>query len=60
MLGLRLDRPLPLGARELAVLDTGQVERLESAGMLITEAGTIVLTERGRFVANDVIASILL
>jgi oxygen-independent coproporphyrinogen-3 oxidase len=60
MLGLRLDRPLPLGARELAVLDPGQVERLESAGMLVTGAGTIVLTERGRFVANDVIASILL
>jgi len=42
------------------VLDPGQVERLESAGMLVTGAGTIVLTERGRFVANDVIASILL
>jgi oxygen-independent coproporphyrinogen III oxidase len=60
MLGLRLDRPLRLGPRERAVLDERAIARLEAAGTMTTAAGTISLTERGRFVANDVIASILL
>jgi oxygen-independent coproporphyrinogen-3 oxidase len=59
MLGLRLDRPLALGADELAVLDAAAAERLGRAGLLTMTGDTIALTERGRFVANDVIASIL-
>jgi putative oxygen-independent coproporphyrinogen III oxidase len=58
MLGLRLDRPLMLnGLAEQ--LDQGEVDRLERAGLLSKGDGTLVLSERGRFVANSVIASIL-
>jgi oxygen-independent coproporphyrinogen-3 oxidase len=58
MLGLRLDRPLPL--RDLTgLLDRERLERLEHAGLVTTAAGTISLSERGRFVANDVVSTIL-
>ena len=58
MLGLRLDRPLVVNG--LAdQLDPEQVDRLERAGLLSKGDGTLVLSERGRFVANSVIATIL-
>jgi oxygen-independent coproporphyrinogen III oxidase len=58
MLGLRLDRPLVVNG--LAdQLDPEQVDRLERAGLLSKGDGTLVLSERGRYVANSVIATIL-
>ena len=58
MLGLRLDRPLELGGVEDA-LDRPAAERLASAGLVELQDGTIRLSERGRYVANSVLASIL-
>jgi len=58
MLGLRLDRPLELGGVEDA-LDRPEAERLAEAGLVELHAGTIQLSERGRYVANSVLASIL-
>jgi len=58
MLGLRLDRPLVVnGLADQLVPE--QVDRLERAGLLSKGDGTLVLSERGRFVANSVIATIL-
>ncbi|HET7171229.1 MAG TPA: radical SAM family heme chaperone HemW [Gaiellales bacterium] len=58
MLGLRLDVPLELNG--LAVLvDDEACERMAAAGMLVREDGSLALTERGRFLANDVVASVL-
>jgi oxygen-independent coproporphyrinogen-3 oxidase len=58
MLGLRLDRPLPLAGLE-DVLDADQLERMRSAGLVEAGDGAIALSERGRFLANDVVATIL-
>jgi oxygen-independent coproporphyrinogen-3 oxidase len=58
MLGLRLDRPLVLGDLE-AALDRPEAERLAVAGLVELQDGTIRLSERGRYVANSVLASIL-
>jgi len=58
MLGLRLDRPLRLAGLE-DVLDADQLERMRTAGLLETGDGAITLSERGRFMANDVVATIL-
>jgi oxygen-independent coproporphyrinogen-3 oxidase len=58
MLGLRLDRPLELGGVEDA-LDRPAAERLASAGLVELQDGTIRLSERGRYMANSVLASIL-
>jgi putative oxygen-independent coproporphyrinogen III oxidase len=58
MLGLRLDRPLPVnGARRL--LDPAAVDRLSRAGMLIDDGEALQLSERGRFLADEVVAAIL-
>jgi oxygen-independent coproporphyrinogen-3 oxidase len=58
MLGLRLDRPLRLdGLDEL--LDDSACARLAAAGLVARSAETIELTDRGRFLANDVVASVL-
>ena len=58
MLGLRLDTPLELNG--LAVLvDDGACARLAAAGMLDRRDGSMALTDRGRFLANDVVASVL-
>ncbi|MGH3074228.1 MAG: hypothetical protein ACRDQC_04855, partial [Gaiellales bacterium] len=58
MLGLRLDRPLELNGLA-AFVDDDACERLDAAGMLHRSGDTLALTERGRFLANDVVASVL-
>src|SRR5204863_7301643 len=58
MLGLRLDTPLELNGLA-ALVDDGACDRLAAAGMLDRRGGTLVMTERGRFLANDVVASVL-
>jgi oxygen-independent coproporphyrinogen-3 oxidase len=58
MLGLRLDTPLELNGLATLV-DDDACERLAAAGMLVRENGSLVLSERGRFLANDVVASVL-
>jgi len=58
MLGLRLDVPLELNGLA-ALLDDAACDRLAAAGMLVHEDGVLALTERGRFLANDVVASVL-
>jgi oxygen-independent coproporphyrinogen III oxidase len=58
MLGLRLDRPFDLDGVEDA-LDRPAAERLADAGLLELQNGTIRLSDRGRFVANSVLATIL-
>jgi oxygen-independent coproporphyrinogen-3 oxidase len=58
MLGLRLDRPLSLAGLE-PLLDRRELRRLEAAGMLAVEDDAMSLSERGRFMANDVVSSIL-
>ena len=58
MLGLRLDRPLPVnGARPL--LDPAAVERLSREGMLVDDGELLQLSDRGRFLADEVVATIL-
>jgi oxygen-independent coproporphyrinogen-3 oxidase len=58
MLGLRLDRPLPLdGIRE--VVDELQLARLAEQGLLVADEGRIALTDRGRFVGGAVTARLL-
>jgi oxygen-independent coproporphyrinogen-3 oxidase len=58
MLGLRLDVPLELNGLA-ALVDDAACERLADAGMLVHGDGALALTERGRFLANDVVASVL-
>jgi len=58
MLGLRLDMPLRLNGLA-ALVDEAACDRLAAAGMLVRGDGSLVLTERGRFLANDVVASVL-
>jgi oxygen-independent coproporphyrinogen-3 oxidase len=58
MLGLRLDTPLELNGLATLV-DDGACDRLAAAGMLRRRDGTLALTDRGRFLANDVVASVL-
>jgi len=58
MLGLRLDVPLELNGLA-ALVDDAACERLADAGMLVRCDGALTLTERGRFLANDVVASVL-
>ena len=58
MLGLRLDRPLPVD--DLAgVIDAAELERMRRAGLVAVSGSTISLSERGRFMANDVVSTIL-
>jgi oxygen-independent coproporphyrinogen-3 oxidase len=58
MLGLRLDVPLRLNGLA-ALLDEDACDRLAAAGMLRRNNGSLELTECGRFLANDVVASVL-
>ena len=58
MLGLRLDRPLAVD--DLAdVIDADELERMRRAGLVNVAGSTISLSERGRFMANDVVSTIL-
>ncbi|HEU0195148.1 MAG TPA: radical SAM family heme chaperone HemW [Gaiellales bacterium] len=58
MLGLRLDRPLPLNG-DRPLLDPAAVERLSRDGMIVDDGEALQLSERGRFLADEVVASIL-
>ncbi len=58
MLGLRLDEPLAVSELEGRV-DLGQLERLEALGLAEHRAGTVTLTRRGRFLGDDVTATLL-
>ena len=58
MLGLRLDRPLPLDDVG-EILDVGAAARLEQGGLLVTGDRHIALTDRGRFVGGAVTARLL-
>jgi oxygen-independent coproporphyrinogen-3 oxidase len=58
MLGLRLDRPLAVnGARPL--LDPVAVDWLSRQGMLVDDGHALQLSDRGRFLADEVVATIL-
>jgi oxygen-independent coproporphyrinogen-3 oxidase len=58
MLGLRLDEPLHLA--DLAeVLDDDALTRLTSLGLVRTDARTLALTSRGRFLGGGVTADLL-
>ena len=58
MLGLRLDVPLRLNGLA-ALVDPGACERLDAAGLVERGPGDLRLTDRGRFIANDVVATLL-
>ena len=58
MLGLRLDSPPPL--QDLwPLVDPAACERLRLAGALELDGERIRLTDRGRFIADDVVAGLL-
>ena len=58
MLGLRLDRPLRVSDL-WPLIDAAQLERMARAGMLSRDGDTILLEDRGRFLANDVVSTLL-
>jgi oxygen-independent coproporphyrinogen-3 oxidase len=58
MLGLRLDRPLHLNGLA-SLVDDAACDRLAEAGLVSRDGDTMALTDRGRFLANDVVASVL-
>ena len=58
MLGLRLDEPLPLAGVRHA-LDAAGLARVESLGLVERSAGTLTLTERGRYLGGAVTAELL-
>jgi oxygen-independent coproporphyrinogen-3 oxidase len=58
MLGLRLDRPLRVSDL-WPLIDAAQLDRMARAGMLSHDDDTIVLEDRGRFLANDVVSTLL-
>ena len=58
MLGLRLDEPLRLNGLA-ALVDDAACDRLATAGLVLRDGETMTLTDRGRFLANDVVASVL-
>jgi oxygen-independent coproporphyrinogen-3 oxidase len=58
MLGLRLDRPLPLAGVKGALDDRG-VERMQRLGLVKLENGTIALTRRGRLLGTGVTVELL-
>jgi coproporphyrinogen III oxidase-like Fe-S oxidoreductase len=55
---VRLDVPLRLNGLA-ALVDPGACERLRAAGLLERGADDLRLTDRGRFIANDVVATLL-
>jgi oxygen-independent coproporphyrinogen III oxidase len=58
MLGLRLDVPLRLDGLA-ALVDARACERLREAGLVERGPDDLRVTDRGRFVANDVVATLL-
>jgi oxygen-independent coproporphyrinogen-3 oxidase len=62
MLGLRLDEPLLLDAALAGALDGAGLARMEQLGLAVRDgdgAGTLTLTERGRFLGGGVTAELL-
>jgi oxygen-independent coproporphyrinogen-3 oxidase len=62
MLGLRLDEPLLLDAALAGALDRAGLARMEQLGLAVRDgdgAGTLALTERGRFLGGGVTAELL-
>jgi oxygen-independent coproporphyrinogen-3 oxidase len=58
MLGLRLDRPVPLG--EVAgAIELGALDRLERLGLVERTDGSLGLTRRGRFLGGGVTAELI-
>ncbi|HXL42672.1 MAG TPA: radical SAM family heme chaperone HemW [Gaiellaceae bacterium] len=58
MLGLRLDRPVPLG--EVAgAIEPGALDRLERLGLVERIDGSLGLTRRGRFLGGGVTAELI-
>jgi len=58
MLGLRLDRPVPLG--EVAgAIEPGVLDRLERLGLVERIDGSLGLTRRGRFLGGGVTAELI-
>jgi oxygen-independent coproporphyrinogen III oxidase len=58
MLGLRLDRPLELNG-QAALIDEAAAGRLAAAGLVLRGPGTIQLSDRGRQLADSVVATLL-
>jgi oxygen-independent coproporphyrinogen-3 oxidase len=58
MLGLRLDRPLPLADVD-EVVDPDALERLASLGLVRLDAQGLALTRRGRFLGGGVTAELI-
>ena len=58
MLGLRLDEPVTVESGE-RMLDPAGLERLERLGLLTRSGDTVSLTPRGRFLGDDVTATLL-
>jgi oxygen-independent coproporphyrinogen III oxidase len=58
MLGLRLDRPLPLAAVDSA-LDHAALARLDALGLVRRDGESLALSPRGRFLGGRVTAELL-
>jgi oxygen-independent coproporphyrinogen III oxidase len=58
MLGLRLDRPVPLDEVASAV-EPGAIDRLERLGLVERSDGNLGLTHRGRFLGGGVTAELI-
>ncbi len=58
MLGLRLDEPVTVEAGA-QLLDPAGLERLERLGLVTWRGDTVALTTRGRFLGDDVTATLL-
>jgi len=58
MLGLRLDRPVPL-AEVAGAVEPGAIDRLERLGLVQLTDGSLGLTRRGRFLGGGVTAELI-
>jgi oxygen-independent coproporphyrinogen-3 oxidase len=58
MLGLRLDRPVPL-AEVAGALEPGAIDRLQRLGLVQRTDGGLGLTRRGRFLGGGVTAELI-
>ena len=58
MLGLRLDRPVPL-ADVAGAVEPGALDRLERLGLVERTDGSVGLTRRGRFLGGGVTAELI-
>jgi oxygen-independent coproporphyrinogen-3 oxidase len=58
MLGLRLDRPVPL-ADVAGAVESGALDRLQRLGLVERTDGALALTRRGRFLGGGVTAELI-